>query len=204
MELKAGTTIAEFDPHNTPMLAEKEGYIKFEDVIEGETLRKEHDAGGSERWQVIEHKGDLHPQIIIADKTGKILDVSYIPERAYIEVREGQLIKPGALLAKTVRETGSTQDIVGGLPRVTEIFEARRPKEPAVIAEIDGVCEVSPEKKRGKRTVIVKNPDTGVEREHLVPTSKQLRVNGGDFIRAGEALCEGPQVSARYSPHQTR
>jgi DNA-directed RNA polymerase subunit beta' len=195
-DVKAGTIIIRFDPHNTPILSENPGVIAFDDLIEGETLKKETDAGGAERWQVIEHKGDLHPQVVIKDAKGRILETHFIPEKAYIEVREGQAINAGTLLAKSPRSSGGTQDITGGLPRVTEIFEARRPKDPAVLAEIDGVCEVLQEKKRGKRTVIIRNAESGVEREHLVPTSKQLRVHTGDHIRAGEALCEGPQVPA--------
>ena len=103
------------------------------------------------------------------------------------------MITAGTLLAKTPREVGGTQDITGGLPRVTELFEARRPKEPAVIAEIDGRVELLEEKRRGKRTIIVKN-ESGIEREHLVPHGKYLRVHGGDRVRAGDALVEGPLV----------
>ena len=193
-KVEPGAVLCRWDPHTQPILAEVGGTIRFEDLVLGETLRKELDAGGSERWQVMEHKGDLHPQIIIEDGAGKILDVYYIPEKAYIEVREGNQVAAGSLLAKTPRDVTGTQDITGGLPRVTEIFEARRPKEPAVIAEIDGVVELSPEKKRGKRTVMVRNEESGLEREHLVPTGKALRVHGGDFVRAGQALCDGPQV----------
>jgi DNA-directed RNA polymerase subunit beta' len=103
------------------------------------------------------------------------------------------LISAGTLLAKTPREVGGTQDITGGLPRVTELFEARRPKEPAVIAEIDGRVELLDEKRRGKRTIIVRN-ESGIEREHLVPHGKYLRVHGGDRVRAGDPLVEGPLV----------
>ncbi len=103
------------------------------------------------------------------------------------------MISAGTLLAKTPREVGGTQDITGGLPRVTELFEARRPKEPAVIAEIDGRVELLDEKRRGKRTIIVRN-ESGIEREHLVPHGKYLRVHGGDRVRAGDPLVEGPLV----------
>ena len=103
------------------------------------------------------------------------------------------MITAGTLLAKTPREVAGTADITGGLPRVTELFEARRPKEPAVIAEIDGRVELLDEKRRGKRTIIVKN-ESGIEREHLVPHGKYLRVHGGARVRAGDALVEGPLV----------
>ena len=141
----------------------------------------------------MEHKGDLHPQIVLEDASGKILDFYYLPEKAHIEVTEGRQISAGTLLAKTPREVSGTQDITGGLPRVTEIFEARKPKDPAVIAEIDGTVEILGEKRRGKRTIIVRS-ESGIEREHLVSHGKHLRVHAGDFVRAGEALVDGPLV----------
>ena len=142
----------------------------------------------------MEHKGDLHPQIVIEDDEGQILDYNYIPEAGQHRGRTtAQMISAGTLLAKTPREVGGTQDITGGLPRVTELFEARRPKEPAVIAEIDGRVELLDEKRRGKRTIIVSN-ESGIEREHLVPHGKYLRVHGGDRVRAGDPLVEGPLV----------
>ncbi|MFO0961075.1 MAG: DNA-directed RNA polymerase subunit beta', partial [Isosphaeraceae bacterium] len=192
-DIKRGTVLCEWDPHNVPILTEVGGKVRFEDVVEGETMRAEMDASGHIRRTIIEHKGDLHPQIIIEDGEGKILDFYYIPERAGIEVEEGQVVKAGSLLAKTPREAGGTQDITGGLPRVTELFEARRPKEPAVIAEIDGRVELLEEKRRGKRTIIVRN-ESGIEREHLVPHGKYLRVHGGDRVKAGDPLVEGPLV----------
>ncbi|MEQ8211723.1 MAG: DNA-directed RNA polymerase subunit beta' [Lacipirellulaceae bacterium] len=192
--IKAGGVICEWDPHSIPIIAETGGVIRFEDMVEGETMRGEKDPSGKLRFVIMEHKGDLHPQIIIEDPAdGKILEFSYMPEKAHIEVEEGQTISPGSLLAKTPREASGTQDITGGLPRVTEIFEARKPKDPAVIAEIDGVVELLSEKKRGKRSIIVRS-ETGVEREHLVSHSKHLRVHAGDTIRAGEALVDGPLV----------
>ena len=142
---------------------------------------------------IMEHKGDLHPQIILEDAAGKILDFYYLPEKAHIEVIEGNQVSAGTLLAKTPREVAGTQDITGGLPRVTEIFEARKPKDPAVIAEIDGTVELLGEKRRGKRTIVVRS-ESGIEREHLVSHGKHLRVHAGSFVRAGEALVDGPLV----------
>ena len=136
-----GSMLCEWDPHNIPILAEVGGKVRFEDIVENETMKIEIDPSGHVRRTIIEHKGDLHPQVIIVDAEGKTLDYKYIPERASIEVNDGQMISAGTLLAKTPREVGGTQDITGGLPRVTELFEARRPKEPAVIAEIDGRVE---------------------------------------------------------------
>jgi len=192
-KIKPSTTLLRWDPHNVPIIAEVGGKVRFEDIIPGETLRMEKDAGGSERWVIMEHKGDLHPQILIVDEGGSPLHALYIPEGAYIEVREGDAVTAGTLLAKTPRGVSGTQDITGGLPRVTEIFEARRPKEPAVIAEISGTVEVSPDKKRGKRVVTIKN-ESGEEREHLVPTSKPLRVHQNDRVKAGDPICDGAQV----------
>ncbi len=156
-------------------------------------MRLQKDASGNTRRMIVEHKGDYHPQVVIQDETGHILDYYYLPEKAYIEVNEGDTIRPGALLAKTPREVAGTADIVGGLPRVTEIFEARKPKEPSVMAEIDGTVEILGEKRRGKRTIIIRN-EAGVEREHLISQGKHPRVHSGDYVRAGEALVDGPLV----------
>jgi DNA-directed RNA polymerase subunit beta' len=198
-QVAAGQILCQWDPHVTPILAEVAGKVRFEDIILGETLRKERDPGGSERWMIMEHKGDLHPQVIVVDKEGQILDVYYIPEKAHLEVREGDEVTSGTLLAKTPREVGGTQDITGGLPRVTEIFEARRPKEPAVIAEIAGQVELISEKTRGKRKILVHPVDDkghrlGDPREHLVPHGKHLRVHGSDYVREGDPLVDGPLV----------
>ena len=192
-QINRGQMLCEWDPHNIPILAEVGGKVRFDDIVEGETMKVETDPSGHVRRTIIEHKGDLHPQIVIEDAEGKTLDYKYIPERASIEVDAGQMISAGTLLAKTPREVGGTQDITGGLPRVTELFEARRPKEPAVIAEIDGRVELLDEKRRGKRTIIVRN-ESGIEREHLVPHGKYLRVHGADRVRAGDPLVEGPLV----------
>jgi len=192
-QITRGTALCEWDPFSVPILTEVGGKVRYEDIVENETMRIETDPSGHTRRTIIEHKGDLHPQIIIEDAEGKILDFYYIPERAGIEVGEGAQVTAGTLLGKTPREVGGTQDITGGLPRVTELFEARRPKEPAVIAEIDGRVDLLEEKRRGKRTIIVKN-ESGIEREHLVPHGKHLRVHGGDRVRAGDALVEGPLV----------
>jgi DNA-directed RNA polymerase subunit beta' len=192
-EVAAGAVLCQWDPHSIPILAEVGGKVRYEDVIEGETIRLEKDPGGHVRMIVTEYKGDLHPQVVLEDDAGKILDFYYMPEKANIEVPEGKMISAGTLLAKTPREVSGTQDITGGLPRVTEIFEARKPKDPAVIAEIDGTVEILGEKRRGKRTIVVKS-EAGIEREHLVSHGKHLRVHSGTFVRAGEALVDGPLV----------
>ncbi len=184
--------LCEWDPHLTPILAEVGGFVRFQDVTEGETVRMEQE-GGSAKFVVIEHKGEKHPQIIIEDKQGRVLDYHYLPAKARIEVEEGQEIAPGNLLARQPRSMGGTQDITGGLPRVTEIFEARRPKEPAVMAEISGKVEIRPDKRRGKMTIVAKS-ESGMEMEHHVPHDKHLLVHAGDLVDAGDPLIEGPLI----------
>jgi DNA-directed RNA polymerase subunit beta' len=193
LEVKAGEVICQWDPHSIPILAEVSGTVRYEDVTPGETMRQEKDVSGHIRRVITEHKGDLHPQVVLEDQDSKILDFYYLPEKAYIEVNEGDSVAPGTLIAKTPREVTGTQDITGGLPRVTEIFEARKPKDPAVIAEIDGTVELLSEKRRGKRTINVRS-ESGIEREHLVSHGKHLRVHAGDAVRAGESLVDGPLV----------
>ncbi|MFM8579008.1 MAG: DNA-directed RNA polymerase subunit beta', partial [Planctomycetaceae bacterium] len=192
-EVKAGTVLVQWDPHSIPILSEVSGKVRFEDVVENETLRVEKDPSGHIRRMIMEHKGTYHPQIVLEGDDGKIVDFYYLPEKAYIEVNPGEVIKAGHVLAKTPREASGTQDITGGLPRVTEIFEARKPKDPAIMAEIDGTVELLSEKRRGKRTIRVKG-ELGEEREHLITHGKHLRVHAGDFVRAGEALVDGPLV----------
>jgi DNA-directed RNA polymerase subunit beta' len=192
-EVKSGAAICQWDPHSIPILAEVGGKIRYQDVVEDETMRVEKDAGGTTRRLIIDHKGELHPHVVIEDNDGHTLDVYYLPEKAHIEVEEGSQILAGTVVAKTPREAGGVKDITGGLPRVTEIFEARKPKDPAVIAEVDGVVEILSEKKRGKRTIVVKS-ESGIEREHLVPHGKRFLVHGGDHVKAGQSLVDGPLV----------
>jgi DNA-directed RNA polymerase subunit beta' len=192
-EVEVNRVLCQWDPHSVPILAEVGGRVRFEDCIEGRSIRSEREASGNLRRTVIEHKGDLHPQVILEDSAGKILDFYYLPERATIDVQEGQQITAGSILAKNPREATGTQDIVGGLPRVTELFEARKPKDPAIIAEIDGEVELVAEKKRGKRVIIVRGDD-GTEVEHIIPHGKQLLVHANDRVRAGDALVRGPLV----------
>ncbi|MFQ5965556.1 MAG: DNA-directed RNA polymerase subunit beta' [Candidatus Scalinduaceae bacterium] len=192
-KVTSNRTIIKWDPHMTPILTEMPGKVRFEDIITNKTMRKEYDpVTRIKRKVIIEHKGDLHPQIIIEDNTGKIQGLYPIPEKAHIEVEEGARVVAGMLLAKTPREITRTEDITGGLPRVSEVLEARRPKDPAVMSEIDGIVELG-EKRRGKRTIIVKG-ESGMEIEHLVPRGKHLRVHRGDRVKAGDPLVEGPLV----------
>jgi DNA-directed RNA polymerase subunit beta' len=194
--IEAGASLCTWDPHHVPIISEFAGVIRYEDLVEGKTLKIERDSRrGTQRAQVIEHKGDLHPQLVLEDKDGNPLALYPIPEKAYLEVEDGAKIGQGELLAKSSREATGTQDITGGLPRVTELFEARRPKDPAVMSEIDGVVELG-DRKRGKRTIIVKalgpKGEAIDEHEHAVPQGKHLRVHKGDEVRAGEPLVDGP------------
>ncbi len=198
-DVQPGTVLCKWDPHITPLIADRGGKVKFVELIEGETLRKDIDEiTGAERFLVMEHKGEYHPQIVIQDNKGQKLTVVYLPERAFIEVRDGQAISAGTILAKTTREMGGTQDITGGLPRVTEIFEARKPRDPAVMSEISGMIRVG-DKKRNKRLIYIQPVDdngktTGEEREHQVPPGKHLRVQTGDRVKEGDPLVYGPLV----------
>jgi DNA-directed RNA polymerase subunit beta' len=193
-EVTIGTVLFEWDPHRVPILSEVAGFVKFQDIEEGETIRTEVDHVGREiRPVVIEHKGEKHPRIVVEDAEGRILDFHYLPAKARIEVNEGQEIKPGALLALQPRLITGTQDITGGLPRVTEIFEARKPKEPAAMAEISGRVELRSDKRRGKMTIIVRS-ESGMEIEHHVSHDKHLNVHTGDYVDAGSPLTDGPLV----------
>ncbi len=199
-KVKPRQQLVVWDAHITPILAEKGGIVRYEDIEEGETVRLEEERkGGSTggtgeaKLVVIEHKGERHPRITIEGDDGKILDFHYLPAKARIEVRNGQKITPGQMLARQPREAAGTMDITGGLPRVTEIFEARKPKDPSVLAEISGMVEIRSEKRRGKTTMIVRS-ETGMEREHHVPNDKELQVHAGDSVEAGDPLIHGPII----------
>ncbi len=195
-QAERGQTLIQWDPHRMPILAERGGTVRFEDIEPGETVRYEKEGGGKgggESLVVVEHRGERHPRIVIQGDDGKILDFHYLPAKARIEVQDGQQIHAGHMLARQPREVAGSADIVGGLPRVTEIFEARRPKEPAVMAEISGYVELRSEKRRGKMTIIVRS-ESGMEREHHVPQERHLLVHTGDYVQAGDPLIEGPLI----------
>jgi len=166
-----GAMLCEWDPHNVPILSEVGGKVRYEDIVENETMRIEIDPSGHTRRTIMEHKGDLHPQILIEDGEGHILACNDIPEGAGIEVAEGQMITAGTLLARTPREVDGTHGVTGGLPRVTELFEARRPEEPAVTAEIDDNVELLDEERRDRDDVqrAVHEPQRRVNGPHDVP-----------------------------------
>ena len=195
--VKKGETFVQWDPYNVPILTDKGGKIEFRDMIAGVTIKREVDeATGLMGTMVIEHKEDLHPQVVIIDDKKEVLASYSIPAGAHVIVEEGQKVRGGALLAKTPRKVAKTKDITGGLPRVAELFEARRPKDAAEIAKIDGIVELRGTV-RGKRSLILKDPDTGAEEEHLIPLTKHIIVFKGDYVKKGQQLTEGPIV-----PHE--
>lgn len=194
-EVQKGAKIVEWDPHNIPIVATNDGTVVFEDLVLNKTFKKEQDPKNPKivRKVTIEHRGELQPGIVIKDKSGNTLEFHPLPERTNIEVDEGQHVKAGQILAKYPRAVGSTDDITGGLPRITELFEARSPKDPAVIAKIDGIVELG-DKKRGKREIIIRNSQTGVKVKHEVPSGSLLKFRTGDVVKAGDPLVEGPLV----------
>jgi DNA-directed RNA polymerase subunit beta' len=176
-----------------PILTEVAGKIKFEDIKEGVTMKEELDPATNLKNRVIvEHKGDYHPQILIINKEGDVAAIYPIPAGAHIVVSDGKGVDAGEVLAKTPRVFTKTKDITGGLPRVAELFEARRPKDPAIISEIDGIVEFG-ESKKGQKRVIIKSP-TGMKMEYVIPHGKHLNVYKGDKVFAGQQLIDGPIV----------
>jgi DNA-directed RNA polymerase subunit beta' len=197
-QVKKGEAFVKWDPYNTPILTEHDGVVEFIDIKEDITMKKEIDEStGLIGRVIVEHKEDLHPQIVITSKDGQeVLGYYTIPAGAHIMVEEGDFMTQGTLLAKSPRKISKTKDITGGLPRVAELFEARRPKDSAEIAKIDGVVEFRGIQK-GRRRLVVKNEITGVEEEHLIPHGKHLVVYKGDRVTKGQQLTEGPIV-----PHE--
>ncbi len=192
-EINKGVAFVRWDPYTIPVLTEVGGRLKFEDLKENVTVREELNPVTklTERI-VVEHKADYHPQILIQDDKGEVLGIYPIPIGAHILVKDGEKTEAGDLLAKIPRLVAKTRDITGGLPRVAELFEVRRPKDPALISEIDGFIEFG-ETKKGQRVIIVKSP-TGMEREYTIPHGKHPNVYKGDKVIAGQQLTDGPVV----------
>jgi DNA-directed RNA polymerase subunit beta' len=173
------------------------GKVKFHDIIEGVTMKQEVDeTTGQEAMVIIEHKEDLHPQILILSDKNDPLANYPSPSGAHIVVNEGDKIVAGTLMAKTPRKTSKTKDITGGLPRVAELFEARHPKDAAEISKIDGMVDFGASV-RGKRCILIKDQQTDVEEEHLIPIGKHVIVFKGDYVKKGQQLTEGP-----IDPHE--
>jgi DNA-directed RNA polymerase subunit beta' len=198
-KVKQGQLLSEWDPFSVPILTEVGGTVKFGDVIEGVTMTEQLDeVTGLSRKSITESKdADLRPRISIKDDDGKTLRLPnsdkearyFLPQGSTIAVAEGDRVEAGDIIARIPRETTKTKDITGGLPRVAELFEARKPKEHAVIADIDGTISFGKDTK-GKRKVII-TPDKGEPKEYLISKGKHLAVREGDKVHAGEPLMDG-------------
>ncbi|RJO67538.1 MAG: DNA-directed RNA polymerase subunit beta' [Myxococcales bacterium] len=197
--VKGGQTIAEWDPYSMPIITETQGIVKFGDITENVTMKEQLDeVTGMSRKVIVESRDtELRPRVSIKDPEGRTLKLPHsgqparylMPVGANLVVAEGDIVKPGDVVAKIPRETTKTKDITGGLPRVAELFEARKPKDHAVISEIDGTVSFGKDTK-GKRKVVI-TPEIGEARDYLIPRGKFISVHESDFVRAGEPLMDG-------------
>ncbi len=196
-KVEAGEIFVRWDPYNVPIISKSGGRIEYRDLIEGVTMRRQVSEGsGNEETTVLEHQEDLHPQLVILDDRGEVVDHYSLPAGAHIMVDEGAEVGGGETIARTPRQSTRTKDITGGLPRVAELFEARRPKEAAEIARIDGVVELG-KITRGRRTIIIRDPENDQVEDHVIPAGKRVVVFNGDFVRKGDQLTDGAVV-----PHE--
>ena len=199
-KVKEGEILAEWDPYSIPVLTEVSGRVKFGDIIEGATMQEQVDEfTGLSRKVITESKdAELRPRISIKDEKGRTMNLPgsasqaryLLPVGANIFISEGDPVEAGDVIVKIPRETTKTKDITGGLPRVAELFEARKPKEYALISDIDGMVEFGKDLK-GKRKVVIR-PEVGEPKEYMIPRGKHVNVHEGDFVKAGEALMDGP------------
>jgi DNA-directed RNA polymerase subunit beta' len=191
-KVKKGDVICKWDPYNAVFISEGTGTIKFENFEDGITYREEVDEQTGYREKVITERRDKkkNPAIHIVDKKSKEIVKSYnLPVGAHVSVQEGIEVEAGQVLAKIPRVSGKSGDITGGLPRITELFEARNPSNPAVVSEIDGIVSYG-KIKRGNREIIVESK-TGEVKKYLVSLSKHILVQENDFVRAGQSLSDG-------------
>ncbi len=198
-EITKGTKLAEWDPFNEPFVAEVGGVIKFTDIVEGKTVQEKVDDITRQATQTImEYRTtNFKPTISVCDESGNVKSrgelanaANYsLPVGSIIMVRDGSSIEAGDIIARKPRETSKTKDIVGGLPRVAELFEVRKPKDMSVVSEISGTVAYAGEAK-GKRKLVV-TPDVGEHKEYLVPKGKHITAADGDFVEAGDSLTEG-------------
>ncbi|MEN8188354.1 MAG: DNA-directed RNA polymerase subunit beta' [Thermodesulfobacteriota bacterium] len=202
-EVEAGTILADWDAYTIPIVSEVGGTIKYGDVQEGVTMQEKVDGVTGKASKVIVHgtgSAQMNPRITVKGENGKTLKLPNsesfarysLPVGSFISVDEGDVIDPGTVVGKIPRESSKTKDITGGLPRVAELFEVRKPKEPAIISEIDGRISFGKELK-GKRRVVV-TPEYGDAQEYLVPKARHTIVHEGDYVQAGEPLMEGTIV----------
>ncbi|MBI5887451.1 MAG: DNA-directed RNA polymerase subunit beta' [Deltaproteobacteria bacterium] len=198
-KVSVGTVLAEWDPYTIPIITEVGGFIRFGDIQDGKTMREQVDevTGMSSKVIVSSKESEMRPRVSIKDESGRTrkvpglnIEARYLlPIGAILTLNEGDEVKAGDLISKIPRETTKTKDITGGLPRVAELFEARKPKECAVISEIDGTVSFGKDTK-GKRKVVV-TPEAGEPKEYLIPKGKHISVREGDRVRAGEPLMDG-------------
>ncbi len=191
-KVTAGTQLCEWDPFANPILTEANGTVAFGDIVEGSTMQEQVDEfTGLSSKVIIESKDpDMRPRISVKGSDGETVYQALLPVGAYVSVTEGHEVAAGDGVAMIPREKSKTKDITGGLPRVAELFEARKPKECAIVTEIDGVVGFGPDS-RGKRRVIVTPEDGGEAREYLIPKGKHISVHEGDRVLAGEPLMDG-------------
>ena len=202
-----GTVLADWDPYNDPIIAETDGIIAYEDLENGITMREEQDlnTGLTKAVVIPSRDAKMSPQLLITEegkkgrKTAKKLErgeaVYHLPVNAYIEVKNGDAVKPGDVLAKVPRAARKTKDITGGLPRISDLFEARKVKNPAKVSEISGIVSITSEgksAKSSKRVITVTPVEGGEAMEPIqIPKEKHINVHDGDTVEAGEALIEG-------------
>jgi DNA-directed RNA polymerase subunit beta' len=193
--IKKAQTLFRWDPYTDTILSNTGGTVNFVDIDENVTFREEVDETTGQRQRVIiESKNkDLSPHILLLDEHDKKQGAYIVPIRSYLQVKEGQKVRAGDVLVKIPREISKTRDITGGLPRVAELFEARKPKAPAIVSEIDGIVKFGPVK-RGIRKVMVESRDGRDKRTYLIPYGKHLLVHEDDSVMAGEKLSEGSIV----------
>jgi DNA-directed RNA polymerase subunit beta' len=195
--LKKGAIIADWDPYNAVILSEVSGTIKYDSIIEGVTFRIESDeqTGYHDKVIIESRQKQKNPVIKIMDKSNEEIKSYDIPVGSHIIANDNDKIKAGDILVKIPRAIGKSGDITGGLPRVTELFEARNPSDPAKVSEIDGVVSFGKKLKRGNREVIITSK-TGEEKKYLIPTSKQILAQENDYVKAGTPLSEGAMTPA--------
>jgi DNA-directed RNA polymerase subunit beta' len=191
-KVSKGDLISEWDPYNAVILSEYSGTISYENIVEGRTYKIESDeqTGYVDKVIIESRQKTKNPTIHIMSGSKEIIKTYDIPVGAHIVVDDGKKIKAGEPLVKIPRAIGKTGDITGGLPRVTELFEARNPSNPAIVSEIDGVVSFGKKLKRGNREIIITSK-TGEEKKYLVPTTKQILAQENDYVRAGTALSDG-------------
>ena len=191
--VEANEQFAHWDPYHVPIIIEAAGVVELHDLVEGVTLNRQK-RGGTEEITVMEHREDLHPQIVVKSKDGEFLANYPLPAGAFLMTKEGAKVGSGMMVARVPRQSSKNKDITGGLPRIAELFEARIPKDIAEIARIDGYVEVD-RMNRGRRQLLIKDPESGITEEHNnIPANKHLTVSRGDYVRKGQKLTEGSVV----------